>query len=435
MKQIILSAFFACTLASQGIAQDIVPITWDQLKAKGLDKNLQIQQAQKDTKIAEAELSAARSLFLPDVTASYGFVVTNDPMMAFGTRLSQKRIKQEDFQPDLLNHPNSISDFATQLTVQQPIINVDGMYQKKAGQSKAEALRMKSIRTKERMEFELKKAFMGLQLAYKVKQTLEEALSTVAAHQKLVQDYLDNGMVQKADLLDVEVRLTEIRNQLHQAESGILNASDYIFFLLNEDGEGKVLRPEKDLQLEEFPTEYPASLNEDRADFLAYQKSIESYSFMSKSAQAKFLPRLNAFGSFGLHNRKIGTFRNEGYMAGIQLSWNLFDGLKANSERKTYLANQDKMQTEFELHLKSSELELQKTYRQLSDARNSVALAEQALRQSEEAYRIRKNRFEEGLEKNTDLLEAESKVDAKKLAYQQAIYEYNTTLTYYQFLK
>jgi hypothetical protein len=49
------------------------------------------------------------------------------------------------------------------------------VYQKKAGQIKADVLNIKTERTKEYVQFELKKAYMMLQLAYKMKETLENA--------------------------------------------------------------------------------------------------------------------------------------------------------------------------------------------------------------------------------------------------------------------
>jgi hypothetical protein len=56
-----------------------------------------------------------------------------------------------------------------------------------------------------------------------------------------------------------------------------------------------------------------------------------------------------------------------------------------------------------------SQLELNKANRQLRDAENKVSLSMLDLEQSQEAYRIRSNRFTQGLEK-TDLLESETQM-------------------------
>ena len=94
-----------------------------------------------------------------------------------------------------------------------------------------------------------------------------------------------------------------------------------------------------------------------------------------------------------------------------------------------------KAQTEITQYNKQSQLELNKANRQVQDAENKVNLTKLALEQSKEAYRIRKNRYDQGLEKSSDLLMSETTMSQKDLEYQQAIFEYNVALEYYKFLK
>ena len=79
-------------------------------------------------------------------------------------------------------------------------------------------------------------------------------------------------------------------------------------------------------------------------------------------------------------------------------------------------------------------MELNKTNRQLKDAENKVNLSKLALEQSQEAYRIRSNRFTQGLEKTTDLLQSETLMFQKELEFLQAVFEYNFTQNYLHFL-
>jgi outer membrane protein TolC len=45
-----------------------------------------------------------------------------------------------------------------------------------------------------------------------------------------------------------------------------------------------------------------------------------------RAAQMQFLPTLNAFGSYELHDTSIFGTGAESYMVGAQLKWNLFKG-------------------------------------------------------------------------------------------------------------
>lgn len=433
MKKLI-SILILILIMSSVRAQDTISISWIEISEKSLDENLQLQLANKETEIAQAELLAARAMYLPNITASYSFMHTNNPLNAFGFKLNQSRIVMEDFNPDLLNQPDGISDFMLKLEIQQPIFNMDAVYQKKAGIVKTEALKIKSERTQEYLEFELKKAYMMIQLAYKMLETLEKAKLTTLANKNVVENYYSNGLVQKSDVLYMDVRYNEIESQIQYAKSNINNASEYLFLLLNEDANNKIFKPIDELSIENLVVFDEPKLNPNRKDLKAYDKSLEAYDWLIKSSKSKFLPRLNAFGSYELHDNKINEFDGDGYLVGLQLSWNIFDGLRAKSERASFQAELNKTKVELAQYTQQSELELKKAYRQVLDADKKVELLEMAWNHSKEAYRIQKNRYDQGLEKSSDLLIAETLMSQKELEYHQAIFEYNTALQYYQFL-
>ncbi len=434
MKQILFS-ILALTLYSESFSQDTIRISRAELEAKSLNENLQVKLSKSEADLAQTELLATRAMYLPNVTASYTFTNTNNPLMAFGSKLNQERITAMDFDPDKLNDPKSISNFGTKVEVQQPIINMDAVYQKKAGEVKADVLNIKTERTKEYIQFELKKAYMMLQLAYKMVETLENAKTTTLANKKVMDNYYKNGLIQKSEVLYMDVRVSEIESQIQTAKSNVRNASDYLYFLLNEDSQGKVLQPTEALEYQGSLNSEEIKLNTNRKDLQAYNKSLEAYDWLIKSSKSRFLPRLNAFGSWEMYDNKIAQFDANGYLVGLQLSWNVFDGLKSKSEQEKYKSELTKAQTEIQQYTKQSELELSKASRSVEDADSRITFTQKAWEQSKEAYRIRKNRYDQGLEKSADLLSAETLMSQKELEYQQAIFEHNTALAYLEFLR
>ena len=135
-----------------------------------------------------------------------------------------------------------------------------------------------------------------------------------------------------------------------------------------------------------------------------------------------------------LFDTKVFQTGAKGYTVGAQLSWNIFDGYKTIGKNQKAKAELEKAQTESTQYKAQSQLELNKTNRQLADAENKVNLSKLALEQAQEAYRIRENRFKEGLEKTTDLLNSETLQLKKELEYLQAVFEYNFTQKYLEFL-
>jgi outer membrane protein TolC len=119
---------------------------------------------------------------------------------------------------------------------------------------------------------------------------------------------------------------------------------------------------------------------------------------------------------------------------GAQLSWNLFDGFKSVGKLQQAKITFEKAKTEELQYKAKSELEINKFSRQLLDAKEKVSLAQLNVEQATVAYRIRQNRFEQGLEKTTDVLISETQKIQKELEYQQAVFEYNFTKEYLTFL-
>lgn len=416
------------------LAQDTLTISKNDLLQKVTENNLQIKVAEKSFQSAKADYRQSNALFLPNINVSHTGIVTTNPLMAFGSKLNQEILTASDFNPALLNNPDKTQNFATKIEVQQPLINLDGLYGRQAARAKMDAFQLQTERTKEYLELEVSKAYMQLQLAYKAVKVLEKANTTAQDNLKLVENYFKNGMLQKTDLLNVQVRVNEITNQLQYAKSNVQNASDYLAFLLNEDMAGKTYKPVEALDNAIVIESINTTLSDSRKDIQAMQKSAEAYQKMFQSSKFGFLPRLNAFGSYELYDQHVFQTSAKGYVVGAQLSWNVFDGYKNIGKTQKAKADFEKATVETEQYKKQSQLELNKTNRQLLDAENKVNLSKLAFEQSQEAFRIRQNRFTQGLEKTTDLLMAETQMAQKELEHLQAVFEYNFTKQYLQFL-
>lgn len=417
-----------------GWSQDTLMISKKEIRLKVTEKNFQLKIVQQEFQAAQADYRQSNALFLPSITASHTAISTTNPLMAFGSKLNQEILTAADFNPALLNNPARTQNFATKIEVLQPLINVDGYYGRQAAKAKMEAVQLQTERTKEYLELEVNKAFMQLQLAYKAVSVLKKANVTAQANLQLVQNYYKQGLLQKTDVLSVQVRVNEIKNQLQYATSAIQNASDYLAFLLGEEQKNTIYKPVEALENTTINSPQNVVVPLNRKDLQAMDQSVMAYEKMSKSSQMNFLPRLNAFGSYELYDNNLLGMNASGYLIGAQLSWTVFDGYKSIGKMEKAKADFQKSTLENQQYKAQSQLELNKTNRQLLDAENKVNLAKLALDQSEEAYRIRNNRFVQGLEKTTDLLQAETQMAQKELEHLQAVFDYNFTKEYLQFL-
>jgi len=431
-KLIYISIIFIFLWNFNLLAQEIIPISKAAILAKVSENNTAIKISIEELNASKADYKQTNAVFLPNITASHTGISSTNPLMAFGSKLNQGILTAADFNPALLNNPTTTQNFATIIKVEQPLINLDGFYQRKAAKSKMEAMSLQTTRTEDYLVFEVEKAYMQLQLAYQGVLVLEKALETSNANKIMADNSFEQGVLQRADVLNVEIRVTEVKNQLQTAKSNVQNASNYLSFLMNDKND-VVYKPTEPLIVFEFNVD-DKFISENRADIKAMGLAIKGFEAMNKADKMAFLPSLNAFGSYEMYDRKIFQGDASGYVIGAQLSWDIFQGSKRFGKAQKSKAEFEKSKLEYNQYVSKNNLELNKVKRQLVDAKNSLILTGLAVEQSEESLRIRKNRFKEGLEKTSDLLLAETQFAQKQLEYYQTIYQYNFTQSYLNFL-
>ncbi|HCL83034.1 MAG TPA: TolC family protein [Chitinophagaceae bacterium] len=403
----------------------------DEVIKQATENNKTVTLAALDEKISVSNYKETQATYLPQVNFSYTAATTNNPLYAFGYKLQQESITPNDFNPQVLNNPSATSDFMTKLELQQPLLNMDLLYMRKSALKQTELYHYKTERTKEYITFQAKKAYLELQLAYESKNVLEDALKTSRAMYKFTSDRVQQGLLQKSDLLNADVQIKSLENNLAEANSNIKNISDFLSQLMNT-GKGVIYTTEP--LNAATATAKTDSLPADRADFKAMETAMQSYDLMIKSSKMSYLPRLNAFANYQFNDNTALGFGSNAYLAGIQLSWSIFKGNQTRNKIATQNLERDKLAEQLASQKDEGNLELSKAYRQLEDAQYKIAQQKTAVDQADEALRILQNRYQQGLVNTTDVLMAQTQLSQQKLGYAGAVFANNVTVAYLQFL-
>ena len=84
--------------------------------------------------------------------------------------------------------------------------------------------------------------------------------------------------------------------------------------------------------------------------------------------------------------------------------------------------------------MSTNDRELAKATRDFKLAGRKLLVTEKSVERSQEELRIRRDRYEQGLEKTNDLLMAEANLAEKQLQYLNTLYQYNMASFYLDFL-
>jgi outer membrane protein TolC len=432
-KQLGIITITIILFGASGYSQQIRSISKAEVISKVEAQNTSLKISLQDYYKARADYRQTHSVFLPNIKVSHTGFSTTNPIKAFGSKLNQGIITASDFDPDLLNNPDAITNFSTIVEIQQPLINIDGVYQRKSAKASMKAVELNMDHSRDILALEVENYFMQLQLAYKSVDVFDMALNAAKANQKIAANKFEQGFLLKADLLNVDIRVSEVTNKLREARTNVKNLSDYLLFLMNEHEE-VVLKPSDSLFYSGPVNEIVEEVSEERSDIKSLELISEAYRSNYNSNKMAFLPRLNAFGSYELYDDELFRANASGYLVGAQLSWDLFEGFGRIGKTQKSKAEYNKSKLEYEQYLSKSNLELDKAARMFADAEKKIELAELVMKQAEETLRIRANRFKEGLEKTSDLLLAEALYSQKQLEYYQTVYQYNYAWAYIKFL-
>ncbi len=395
--------------------------------------NQDLQLAGLDERIAASRAREANAVYLPRVDVSYSALATNDPLNAFGFRLQQRSVKSPDFNPDWLNHPGGTADFMTQLQVQEPLVNLDQAYQRRAARQEAEMYRLKNNRSREYVAFEATKAYLQLQLAGDAVGVLEDALRAAQALDRFTRDRVNQGLLQESDALNVQVHLHAVETRLAEARSEVRNASDYLSLVMGKPY-GTLYLPDTGSLGIRPPAPTDTLIPDNRSDLAALRAGLEAAGLMIRSERSSLLPRLNGFASYQFHDAAATGFQAGSYLAGLRLSWTLFEGGRVRNRIATRKLERDRLASQLTQQQRQSQLELTKALRQLEDAGYRISQQRLAVTQAAEALRILEDRYEQGLVNSTDVLMAQAQLSQQKLEFAGACFHYHLTAAYSQFL-
>jgi len=393
------------------------------------EKNFELKLAQAEVDKMSADKNKSLSVFLPQITVSETFTRTNDPLNVFAFKLKQQIITTADFNPAILNNPNEKYNFNTRIDINQPLINLDGFFGRAAAADGLSAMKYKRTRTENYISFMVKMNYYKLVLNNINVEILKKELENAESIRRITKNYYNEGLITKADYLMIEVYVSNVKSQLVEAKNNLEKTNDDLRLALGIESEKNII-PTDTLKLQNFDnlSFETKSIIENRSDMLAYKNKVSSLEKMNKMNWMKLVPRLNAFGSYEYNDTKFWGSKSNNWMVGINIQWNIFNGFQNIASIQKSKAELDIAETDYSKAKLSGINEINSSLRDLNATKAKLELAKSAVLQSEEAMRIINNRYNKGLEKTIDLVNAETNALNNKLKYWKTLYYYNVSV-------
>jgi outer membrane protein TolC len=242
---------------------------------------------------------------------------------------------------------------------------------------------------------------------------LDSNIARARALLELARNQLNAGVATQIDVTRAEAQLAVAEQARLQQETTVHQSQLALKRLLDLD-------PGRTVQLENFevrrasPALYTLSEEktafERRAEYLAAQKLLEQTKLNVKSATYERLPSLSLNGNFGYAAPKFDDDQQDQWGFGVGVSVPIFDGLRTSANRRIALSRQRSQ----EARLHHLELQISSELRfavQDATSRNAqVAVAEKGLRLAQEELRLARQRYQQGVADNREVVEAQNRL-------------------------
>ena len=392
-----------------------------------LAQNPAVRASQAGEDAAVQRWTQARAGYFPEVNYSESFQWGTNPVYVFGSLLEQHRFRASNFDLASLNRPDPLTNFSSQLTVNQPLF--DGhktRYRLRAATAGSELAGEQKRQAEMDVLEAVAEAYLGAVVAQEEARVAEEAFQTAQADLERARALRDAGMTTDADVLSMQVHVAEVEDQRIRARNHLALArarlNDLLAVPLETDYTLTTpLRPVaySPPAIEQYEEHAASERPEARQAELALRLAETDLDL----ARAAFRPEVVLHGAFEVNRQSFVSRGGSNWMFGATLRLNLFRGLadRARIAESSFLRTQrehERQQTDSALRLQVRQFFLEF---QAAGSRANVASA--AVAQAEENHRILANRYEAGLTNATDLLRSQTALSAARSRYLAAVYD------------
>ena len=368
---------------------------------------------------AAAAVTQARSGYYPQLKASAQWAQTDNPPQAFFMRLNQRTATlQEDF-----NQPDDTDNLRLSAGAAWRLLDF-GQREAQLRMARAGAEAQAALRDAARNELvhQVTRAFYGALQAEAFAKVQEEAATSLEESLRVARERERAGSAVRTDVLNLEVKLAEARDELIRARNGAALARAALNTAVGRElvAEGEAL---------EAPAEHtppaagPATAStERRGELRAARAALRAREAAAQKARRERAPTVNAFGSMDWDSGNASDFE-ESYLVGVSAEVDLFtggrrDGATQQALAEAAAARADAARAEVELRL-----DLRQATLGLHDAAARLEVAVKALESAEEALRITQARYQQGAADITELLTAQVGRTATRTRAEAARYD------------
>ena len=405
LSLVLSAAALLAGTAGAGQQPDDIPASWSarQAVAFAIAHNPDSTIARKAIAEAQtqADMAAAADYPLVNVSADYG--QTNNPMYSFGNILNQGAFDDTiDF-----NDPGRTDNLQVKTEIRYRVYN--------GGRDRAEqdaaAARIGVSETdltavQRQLTYEVVKTFQAVIQAEEMVTVRGEELAAIGAALEVGRARYEAGDLLRQDLLNLELQQARASENLILSRHALELTKRSFRNLLGLQG-GNVVIDRNDDSNQELPEHIDYGNRHELQKIAAMEQAAAAG---LQKAEGGRMPTVDAFAGYQLDNGFVKDEIGDSWLAGVRLNYELFDGYRTSAGiagARIALQKIEGLRQKTELGL---DLEVQQALLEYRQAEERLSVTGKMVGVAEEAARLSRARFKEGVILASDLIDLEMRL-------------------------
>jgi len=372
-------------------ADHLAALTLNQAIDHALTNNPDMAIAEERIGQAQAQLGVALSAFYPTVTARVSHESSNNPARVFAMIVAQRDFQNSDFAN--INQPGFRDNFRPEITGKISLFRGgQDYYRQEAAKLGMDAAELEQTALRNALVEAVTGTYYANLAAREADKVAQDSIAAIRSELDQTRKRYQAGTALKSDVLSLEVQLSEAEataiataNNIEVTHTGLgillgLPATSG-FSIAPASSLAKPVsgRPINDLIQQALAV---------RPELQASAKQVAIREQEVKAEEAAYLPRADAFVSYGQDSQEPGfSAARDNFTAGVSVEMDLFNGFNTKNKvnaAKHKLAearqNEQKARLSVEQEVKVASLNMKEALARLQVSEAAVAAADEALR-------------------------------------------------------
>ena len=385
-----------------------------------LERSAVIHSAREGMKGADYLRKATMADFFPTLRTEYDYTrLDEDPFIRLEPLRTKRTVGTQD-------------NYSWTTVVDQPLFRGGALYWSyRLAKLGVDLTKVSLELVKQDLILQVKAAYFTILKAEKIRQVAVQAVQQLESQLKVSRAFYEVGIIPKNDLLQTQVQMAQARQNLTSAEVELAIGKASFNTLLRRDV-GMEVKVEDILEYRPMEVPFEESLEKarkNRPELKETELTVKKAEKEVQLARSEYFPTVSLIFNYervgddpGVSGSEFEDKDSWNIMASAGWTfwqWGKKRQLVREKETRLIQAKDARVQVE-----DSISLEVKGAYLRLREARDKIGVAEVAIEQAEENFRMNQERFKEQVATSTDVLDAQTLLTQARTNYFNALSDY-----------